>query len=277
MFSDEFSDTDKIILALLKGEKSTPEIGIYLGHDEYNIKYNLFSRKLNELNKNGFIKSEKGKKGNNTGIKGPPPTYHSLIFTKDVLRNIFNKHPKLIPYLQQNQNVCDLIFDSNPNIYTVGIKEEDEYGSYLESIPKKELDEIKASFISYIQCSQEMFEICLFSDDEKELISAFKDILSLVDKRDLYDPEFETSDIYKYTENGYLACDVVFESCLFVDMLKGNDYKAGLKYLKKKKNRITNSEYEALIDSIIERQTKEKLKLPKIFPKANNIAEKNEK
>jgi hypothetical protein len=60
-------------------------------------------------------------------------------------------------------------------------------------------------------------------------------------------------------------------------MLKGNDYKEGLEYIKEKKNRITNSEGEALVGSVIERQKGKKPTMPRIPPKADNVDEKNEK
>jgi len=284
---------EKILKLLLQGDKTTREIGEKIAEDsKKRILYNLFSEDLEQLKSKGLIKSFKKKNEDlkintnpypplsyNLGWPNPPTlikkkklvenrprkrgrqvsTTYS-VFDIECIRRIYKEYKTLASNIQQNRGVLELIIRNHFFLPYIGIKRNKEeifLDEYIRNssiyIPIEDLTEIESDFIDKLKYSQQMFEICL-NNEEDSLKNVFEEIYSLIDKTNMYGVKKNGFSINNYTEKGCLASDIVFEACLFVDMLKGKDCEEGIKYIEKKKGSIRMSKFKEIMQDEIERQ-----------------------
>lgn len=271
---------EKILKLLLSGNKSESEIGKEIAYDRTKgILYKNFENDLKQLQLEGCLIKyknieeipdalrfpkpsiiiKKKQLGKNKHLKpGRPVTGIYSVFDINCIRKIYNKYTSLAPAIHLNRVVQELIIVNNPSLPYIGIKggeEEpyaDEYVGEDNYIPEDYLSGAKYDFIVKIEYSQQMFELCLNYETEN-LKKAFEDIYSLVYKTNTNEPEYYGPAINGYTEKGFLASDIIFEACLFVDMLKGNDCKKGIEYLELKKNLIRRSKVDEILKQDFER------------------------
>lgn len=266
---------EKILKLLLQGDKTTREIGEKIAKDsKKRILYNLFSEDLKQLESKGLIKSFKKKNEDlkintnpslplsyNLGWPNPPTlikkkklvknrsrkqgrqisTTYS-VFDIECIRRIYKEYKTLAPNIQKNRGVLELIIRNHFFLPYIGIKgnnEDSHLDEYIRNssiyIPMEDLTEIESDFIDKLKYSQQMFEICLNIEEER-LKEAFEEIYSLINKTNSYGVKKNGFSINNYTEKGCFASDAVFDACLFVDILKGNDCEKGIEYIESKRD-----------------------------------------
>ncbi len=130
------NNKERILKTLLESPKTTGNISIALGYGDRG--YNAIGDDLKDMEKEGFIRSEKKKM---PGVRGAVPTCHDIVYEHSVLEKILNKYLKsshyshLLSAMQNNDTILESLVAKHFWLISF-IEMYSEYYKYFDEIYK---------------------------------------------------------------------------------------------------------------------------------------------
>jgi hypothetical protein len=227
----------KILKTLLESPKKTGQIAIELGYidDKGHGKYNNISSDLTTLRDYKFIHTIK----TNKKTVGAPGTTYDIVYEIPNLRDLFKEYPILIPDLQNNDIILDMLQDDHPEFRGHDVEFTPEKMEVLRDFPplrfksypdravmfidvliplvKASEQGFKDDFKKHLRESPTFFKMCLLHDSEhlKDIAQGvhFGLLTAILQDKEKVKTECDSASGYALNTSFYWFC------CL-VDVLK---------------------------------------------------------
>src|SRR5659263_693 len=161
----------KILKTLLESPKTTGNIAIALGYkdDKGHGKYNNVTPDLKTLSQKKIIHTIESKK-----TVGAPGTTYDINYDISVLRELLKKYPSIVPDLQKNDKILDMLQDNHPEFRGLDIelfspemlRDVFKNNPIINPFIKAQNEAAKGDFKKYLGESPTFFKMCLLNDSE---------------------------------------------------------------------------------------------------------------